>query len=92
MKTITLLDGTTLDVSDEIIQKVAVAREAVKQANEQFTLFRATLEAMDKYTKAVEMDFPEDYIAQLNNQMCGLLKKIDERGLHDEFEEYALVF
>lgn len=89
MKTITLLDGTTLDVSDDIIQKVAVARAAVKQSNEQFTLFRAALEAMDKYTKAVEMDFPENIIDELNAKCDLYLMCIVVRGWQHEFEEFV---
>jgi hypothetical protein len=54
-------------------------------------LFRAAVGAIDKYTKALEMSMPQDYIDGIDRKMTAFLKEIDNRGLTKEFEEFSLV-
>lgn len=53
-------------------------------------LFRLAAKAMDKYSKAIEMDFPENYIAQLNSEQNALYQVINSRGMITEFEDYMM--
>ena len=54
-------------------------------------LFLAAVGAIDKYTKALEMSMPANYIDELDSKMTAYLKEIDNRGLTKEFGEFALV-
>lgn len=54
-------------------------------------LFRQAVSAMDNYTKSIEMEL-FDFADYFDEQMKDYLFEIKQRGLEDEFDEYALIF
>ena len=53
-------------------------------------LFNKAVEAMDNYIKAIEMQ-EDDFANYYFNRMRELSREITERGLTNEFQEYATV-
>ena len=53
-------------------------------------LFENAIKAMDNYTKAVEMGL-SDFANYFDCQFKKLSKEIKQKGLYNEFEEFALV-
>lgn len=53
-------------------------------------LFERAAEAMDNYTRAIEMDLL-DFANYFDTKMKEYLKEIKTRGLFEEFEEFALI-
>ncbi len=52
-------------------------------------LFKKTVKAMDNYNKALEMGF-EEFENYFDTIIDELYQKIEQRGLIEEFEDYAL--
>ncbi len=53
-------------------------------------LFERAAQAIDNYTKAIEMQ-EDDFANYYFNRMQELSREIAERGLTNEFQEYATV-
>ena len=55
-------------------------------------LFTKAIKAIDNYSKAVEMDFPQSYIDTLDKRIDNALEEIKKHGFYDEFAELAGIF
>jgi hypothetical protein len=64
-----------------------VQREGIIQ-----NLFREAVNAIDRYNKSVEMDFPDANIEKYKQLMEDILKKISVAGAAEKFAEYAMTF
>lgn len=78
------INSAALGVVTELL-KACFARLIVEDE-----VYPAAVAAMDRYNKAIGMEFPESYIEGLEFNMNYLLKKIESAGLMEEFTEYAL--
>ena len=67
----------------------AVTKENYKMKKQE--LFEKTVKSMDNYTKSIEMEL-FDFENYYHEKMREYLSEIKQRGLEDEFSEYALVF
>lgn len=54
-------------------------------------LFLEAAQAMDRYTKSLEMGFPAYWISKRESEMMELLQRIDKAGLREIFNIYACV-
>lgn len=52
-------------------------------------LFSKDAKAIDEYNAAVGMDFPQNFINQLDRKMETYLEEIENRGLTADFEEFS---
>jgi len=50
-------------------------------------LFTKAIKAIDNYNKAVEMNFPQSYIAILDKRIDDAIEEIKKHGLYNEFAE-----
>lgn len=55
-------------------------------------LFKQTVRAMDRFTKVLEMDFPQYWIDKCENELDELLQKINDLGTIEEFNDFSLTF
>lgn len=54
-------------------------------------LFDDAIKKIDRYTKSVEMDFPDDFVAECKAEMEEKLAEIKAAaGAEKDFEEYVL--
>lgn len=51
-------------------------------------MFGRAVEAMDRYTKAMEMWFPEEFVNACDDEMMKDLQEIQATGLMDKFYEF----
>jgi len=53
-------------------------------------LFDDAIRKIDRYTKSVEMDFPDDFVVECKAEMEEKLAEIKAAGAEKDFEEYVL--
>ena len=52
-------------------------------------LYIKTVEAMDKYNKALAMGFPESFLNELDETISAFLEFIEANGKMNEFRDFA---
>lgn len=57
---------------------------------EEQELFEKTVKAMDNYIKAIEIDLP-DFASFYYSRFKELYNNIEQKGLKEEFDEFALI-
>lgn len=53
-------------------------------------IFKRAVIAMDRYTKALEMGFPEKFIDDCDDEMSKDLQEIKEAGLMEKFMDFCI--
>lgn len=83
-------DSETERLNNELYDIFDFIIKTEKEKMEEQELFEKTVKAMDNYIKAIEIDLP-DFASYYYSRFKELYNNIEQKGLKEEFDEFALI-